>query len=170
MGWYVYMLKCGDGSLYTGATSDLLGRLEAHQRGNGAKYTRSHLPVSLVYWETAQSRSAALRREAAIKKLTRKEKLALVSRDEGDSMPPRPSLPLAQMDGAVNLLFLQMNDQGGERREGIGCGGRQSFHHTGLSQNGGGFKTQRDNGLSLLQIGAQTLHGSGGIFGSSVLI
>lgn len=79
MGWFVYLLRCGDGTLYTGSTNDLAGRLTAHQRGKGAKYTRSRLPVELVYWEDLPDRSAALRREAAVKKLTRAEKLVLVA-------------------------------------------------------------------------------------------
>ena len=79
MGWYVYILRCGDGSLYTGCTDDVARRLAAHQRGRGAKYTRSHLPVELVYREAAEDRSAALRREAAIKRLSRQEKLSLIA-------------------------------------------------------------------------------------------
>ncbi|MBQ9330912.1 MAG: GIY-YIG nuclease family protein [Oscillibacter sp.] len=79
MGWYVYILRCGDGSLYTGCTDDVARRLAAHQRGRGAKYTRSHLPVELVYREAVEDRSAALRREAAIKRLSRQEKLSLIA-------------------------------------------------------------------------------------------
>ena len=78
MAWMVYMLRCGDGTLYTGATNDLPRRLKAHQSGQGAKYTRSRLPVALAYQEEAEDKSAALRREAAIKRLTRQEKLALI--------------------------------------------------------------------------------------------
>ena len=79
MGYLVYILRCGDGTLYTGSTNDLPRRLRAHQAGRGAKYTRSRLPVELVYQEPAADRSAALRREAAIKALTRGEKLALIA-------------------------------------------------------------------------------------------
>lgn len=82
MAWIVYMLRCGDGSLYTGCTNNLSRRLEAHQRGRGAKYTRSRLPVALAYREEAPDRSAALRREAAIKHLTRRQKLALIKGGE----------------------------------------------------------------------------------------
>ena len=78
MAWTVYMLRCGDGTLYTGATCDLPRRLKAHQSGRGAKYTRSRLPVALAYQEEAEDKSAALRREAAIKRLSRQEKLALI--------------------------------------------------------------------------------------------
>jgi len=85
MGHWVYLLRCGDGSLYTGATDDVARRLCAHQSGRGAKYTRSHLPVELVYQEELCDRSAALRREAAIKKLSRGEKLTLVASYENKS-------------------------------------------------------------------------------------
>lgn len=80
MPWTVYMLRCRDGSLYTGCTDDLDRRLAAHRSGRGAKYTRSRLPVELAYREEAADRSAALRREWAIKQLTRAQKLALVER------------------------------------------------------------------------------------------
>ena len=79
MVWYVYLLRCGDGSLYTGVTNDLSRRLAAHQAGRGAKYTRSRLPVELVYREAVPDRSAALRREAAIKRMDRRAKLALIA-------------------------------------------------------------------------------------------
>ena len=79
MGYLVYILRCGDGTLYTGCTNDLDGRLRAHQAGRGAKYTRSRLPVELVYREAAADRSAALRREAAIKRMDRRAKLALIA-------------------------------------------------------------------------------------------
>jgi len=72
------MLRCGDGSLYTGCTNDLEARVERHRAGRGARYTRSRLPVRLVFSESAADKSAALRREAALKQLTREEKLALL--------------------------------------------------------------------------------------------
>ena len=75
----VYLLRCGDGSLYTGITNDLSQRLRSHQRGTGGAYTRSRRPVSLAYHETVRGRSAALKREAAIRRLSRAEKLALCS-------------------------------------------------------------------------------------------
>lgn len=78
MGWFVYMLRCGDGSLYTGYTDDVARRLAVHQSGRGAKYTRSHQPVELVYQEELTTRSEAMRREAAIKKLKRQQKLDLI--------------------------------------------------------------------------------------------
>jgi putative endonuclease len=75
---YVYMLTCSDGTLYTGWTTDLAERLAAHQAGRGARYTRTRLPVKLVYQETCPDRSSAMKRERAIKKLPRVKKLALV--------------------------------------------------------------------------------------------
>ena len=83
MAWYVYMLRCGDGSLYTGSTTDVERRLREHQNGTGARYTRSRPPVTLAYAEEAPDRSAAQRREAAIKKLSRVQKLKLIEKGEG---------------------------------------------------------------------------------------
>lgn len=76
--WWVYILRCADGTLYTGMAADVEQRLRVHNEGQGAKYTRSRLPVEVVYREACESRSAALRREAAIKRLRRPEKLELV--------------------------------------------------------------------------------------------
>jgi putative endonuclease len=78
-GWFVYILQCGDGTLYTGVTVSLERRLDAHQRGVASKYTRARLPVRLVYQETRRSRAGAQRREAAIKKMARHDKLRLLS-------------------------------------------------------------------------------------------
>ena len=75
--WVVYMLECKDGSLYTGITDRLPHRLEAHRAGRGAKYTRGRGPLILRYLEDCDNHSAALKRESAIKKLTKKEKWAL---------------------------------------------------------------------------------------------
>ncbi len=75
---YVYILKCSDGSLYTGWTTDLETRIKTHNSGNGAKYTRSRRPVSLAYYEEVSDKTAALKREAAIKKLPRSKKLELI--------------------------------------------------------------------------------------------
>ena len=82
MAWYVYMLRCGDGSLYTGSTTDVERRLREHQGGTGARYTRSRPPVTLAYAEEAPDRSAAQRREAAIKKMSRAQKLKLIGKGE----------------------------------------------------------------------------------------
>ena len=79
MTWWVYILRCADGTLYTGATNDLDRRLAAHNAGRGAKYTRARRPVALVYREEAADRRAALQREAALKKLARAAKLRLIA-------------------------------------------------------------------------------------------
>jgi putative endonuclease len=78
-GWYVYILRCRGGTLYTGIAIDLSKRLAAHQNGLGAKYTRSRLPVTLVYQEPQTDRSSALKREAELRRLGRSAKLALIS-------------------------------------------------------------------------------------------
>lgn len=78
MPWYVYILRCGDGSLYTGISDDVEKRFAAHASGKGAKYTRGRGPLELVYTEELPDKSAALKREAAIKKLPRQEKLKLI--------------------------------------------------------------------------------------------
>lgn len=75
--WYVYILRCGDGTLYTGITDDVEKRLAAHRSGHGAKYTRGRGPLSLLYTEAQPDRAAASRREYAIKALSRAEKLRL---------------------------------------------------------------------------------------------
>ena len=78
MAAFVYMLRCKDGSLYTGWTNDLEHRLAMHSSGRGAKYTRGRGPLELVYSEELPDKEAALRRECAIKKLRREHKLALL--------------------------------------------------------------------------------------------
>ena len=82
MSWYVYMLRCRDGSLYTGYTDDPTRRLATHNAGKGAKYTRSRLPVVKVYEECFADKSEALRREAAIKRLKKAQKEALLPKKE----------------------------------------------------------------------------------------
>lgn len=77
MTWVVYILKCGDDTLYTGITNDLAGRIAAHEAGAGAKYTRGRGPFMLAYSEECTDRSTASRREMAIKALAREEKLRL---------------------------------------------------------------------------------------------
>ena len=77
MEWVVYILKCADGTLYTGITNDLAGRIAAHEAGTGAKYTRGRGPFMLAYSEGCADRSVASRREMAIKALGRDEKLRL---------------------------------------------------------------------------------------------
>lgn len=77
--YFIYILKCSDDTLYTGSTNDITKRVHAHNTGQtGAKYTKTRRPVSLVYQEKFETKSEALKREYAIKKLTRKEKLTLL--------------------------------------------------------------------------------------------
>lgn len=76
--FYTYILECKDKSLYCGYTTDLEARIATHNEGKGAKYTKSRLPVKMVYHECLDTKSEALKREAAIKKLTRKQKLELI--------------------------------------------------------------------------------------------
>ena len=78
MTYWLYILRCGDGTLYTGTTDDVARRLAVHQSGKGAKYTRGRGPLTLAYQEACADKSAALRREIAVKRLTRAEKLALI--------------------------------------------------------------------------------------------
>lgn len=77
--WFVYMLRCGDGSLYTGIARDVQARLQMHRSGKGAKYTRGRGPLELMYMEECADKSEALKREWAIKALSREEKLHLIS-------------------------------------------------------------------------------------------
>jgi predicted GIY-YIG superfamily endonuclease len=78
--WTVYILRCADGTLYTGIAIRVEARLTAHRAGKGARYTRSRRPLRLVYRERVRDRSAALRRELVIKAMTRAEKLGLIGR------------------------------------------------------------------------------------------
>jgi predicted GIY-YIG superfamily endonuclease len=76
--WLVYILRCRDGSYYTGITNDLSKRLQAHRDGKASRYTRSRLPVQLVYLESAANRSAAIKRELVIKRMRRRQKEVLL--------------------------------------------------------------------------------------------
>lgn len=76
---YVYILRCSDGTLYTGWTTDIEKRVKAHNTGKGAKYTRARLPVELVYYKLEEDKSGAMREEYRIKQLTRKEKIKLAN-------------------------------------------------------------------------------------------
>lgn len=82
--FFCYILRCGDGSLYTGMTNDPQRRLSVHNRGKGGAYTASRLPVEMVYCEPVGTRSDALKREYQIKQLTREQKLKLIQ--TGDSI------------------------------------------------------------------------------------
>ena len=79
--WYVYILRCGDETLYTGITTDVLRRLQMHRSGRGAKYTRGRQPLELVYTEVCKDHSQALKREWQIKQLSRAKKEKLIKKE-----------------------------------------------------------------------------------------
>ena len=83
--WYLYILRCGDGTLYTGITTDVARRFATHREGRGAKYTRGRGPLELVYREVCGTHSQALKRELEIKALSRQEKLALLGQKETET-------------------------------------------------------------------------------------
>ncbi len=83
--WCVYLVRCVDETLYTGISNDVERRVDLHNRGKGARYTRGRLPVLLVYREPVGSRAAATCREAAIKRMSRAAKIALVQAAQGES-------------------------------------------------------------------------------------
>ncbi len=87
---YVYLLRCADGSLYGGWTTDLEKRVRTHNRGRGAKYTRSRLPVTLVYWEAYEDQREARKREWRLKRLSHREKLALIEAFRSPIPPETP--------------------------------------------------------------------------------
>ena len=87
--YYLYILECVDGSLYTGITTDVLRRLAEHKAGKGGHYTRAHTPLRIAYTEPHPDRSSASKREAEIKSWSRKRKLALVQLHGGQSRHPR---------------------------------------------------------------------------------
>jgi UV DNA damage endonuclease len=76
--WFLYLLRCADGSLYTGITNNVARRCKQHNAGTASRYTRSRLPVELIYQESQVSRSVALKRESAIKAMSRQEKESLI--------------------------------------------------------------------------------------------
>lgn len=78
--WFVYILNCADGTLYTGITNDLDRRIKAHNAGTASKYTRVRRPVSIMYSEEVETKGDALRRELQIKRLTRSEKMAIIKK------------------------------------------------------------------------------------------
>ncbi|MEA4892583.1 MAG: GIY-YIG nuclease family protein [Peptococcaceae bacterium] len=111
--WWVYMLRCADGSLYTGSTDDVERRAACHNQGKGAKYTRGRRPVTVVYREACPHRSAALKREAAIKKLARKEKERLI--ESGPPGEPPQWAPAVIYPGikTVSGAFTRIADEKG---------------------------------------------------------
>lgn len=84
---YTYIVECKDGSLYTGWTNHLEKRIQAHNEGNGAKYTKSRRPVKLVYFEEYETKEEAMKREYAIKQLTKKRKNQLIARQKEQRAP-----------------------------------------------------------------------------------
>ena len=85
---YTYIVRCADGTLYTGWTNDLKKRIKAHNDGKGAKYTRGRGPLRLVYRESCENHTRALQREIEVKKLTRAQKDALIARKEDTAETP----------------------------------------------------------------------------------
>lgn len=83
MSWSLYIVRCRDGTLYTGITTDVARRLRQHADGSGAKYLRGRAPLQLVYLEAGHTRSSAVRRETRVKRLSRAEKLALIAAAAG---------------------------------------------------------------------------------------
>jgi predicted GIY-YIG superfamily endonuclease len=98
--WFVYLVRCADGSLYTGVTRDVARRCRQHNAGTASKYTRSRRPVELVYHEAHPGRSSALKREAAIKAMDRQEKLAVVRRR---SQPAKEGRQVARLEDIPNV-------------------------------------------------------------------
>lgn len=88
--FFVYIVKCSDKTLYTGFTTDVSERIKKHNKGIGSKYTRSRLPVHLLYFEKLNNKSSALKREIEIKKLTRKQKLDLIESKCQSQLPVMP--------------------------------------------------------------------------------
>lgn len=87
--WFVYILRCADDTLYTGITNDLVRRCQQHNAGTASRYTRSRLPVVLVYQESQASRSLALKREVAIKALSRQQKELLIQTEHSSAVAPK---------------------------------------------------------------------------------
>lgn len=96
--YYVYIVRCADDTLYTGLAKDLAARLDKHNQGQGARYTRGRRPVTLVYYEQLPGKSEALKREMEIKRMTRQVKLNLIRdwqlHQGGDSQSPGSGFPL----------------------------------------------------------------------------
>lgn len=111
--FYVYIVQCSDGSYYTGWTPDIARRLDRHNKGIGAKYTASRRPVRLVYAEVAADRSAALRREYAIKQYSRGEKRTLIAqaRHLAQEARTRPCVVVGDSTGTLNVPTLITSEE-----------------------------------------------------------
>lgn len=98
---FTYMLKCGDGSLYTGWTNDMAKRLEAHRSGTGAKYTHGRGPLTLAYLEVWPTKQEAMSREAQIKRLSRAQKLLMIR--ESDWLRDLPEVVLGELGPELHV-------------------------------------------------------------------
>jgi predicted GIY-YIG superfamily endonuclease len=98
--WIVYIVQCADGSLYTGITKDVKRRCQQHNAGTASRYTRSRRPVKLIYQEAHPDQSSALKREAAIKAMTRKEKLAMIRQRK---KPAKGMREIARLEDIPNI-------------------------------------------------------------------
>ena len=98
--WFVYMVRCADGSLYTGIAKDVTRRCQQHNAGTASRYTRSRLPVELVYYEAHPSQSSALKREAAIKALDRRRKLTMA---QPRKKPAKAVRQIARLEDIPNI-------------------------------------------------------------------
>jgi predicted GIY-YIG superfamily endonuclease len=98
--WFVYILRCGDGSLYTGITKDVNRRSQQHNAGTASRYTRSRRPVKLIYQEVHPSQSSALKREAAIKAMNRREKLTMIQKRK---KPAKGVRQIAHLEDIPNI-------------------------------------------------------------------
>src|SRR6266851_1630928 len=98
--WFVYIVRCADGSLYTGITKDVKRRCQQHNAGTASRYTRSRRPVELVYHETHPSQSSALKREATIKAMTRRGKLTMIQQSK---KPAKGKREIARLEDIPNI-------------------------------------------------------------------
>jgi len=136
---FVYILQCADGTLYTGWTTDLTHRIQAHNRGKGAKYTRHRLPVKLVYMEKYPTQTTAMQREYAIKRLTRRQKLALIASQKLSAKWRQQMTKLTKIEGigatyAEKLQAAGIDSIEALLEQGATSSGRQSIvAQTGIS-------------------------------------
>ena len=111
-GWIVYMVQCSDGSLYTGITKDVVRRCQQHNAGTASRYTRSRRPVKLVYQEDQPDQSSALKREAAIKAITRREKLAMIQPKKKPAKAPRQVARLEEIPNVGPAIAADLRQMG----------------------------------------------------------
>jgi putative endonuclease len=130
---FVYILRCGDGSLYTGIAKDLAARLRQHQAGRASRYTRARLPVTLVWWRELTTWSDALREEQRIKRLRRREKEMLLAPSPGDLqhavLVEAQDAGVVQLDPVEKKPFFQLVTQGllGPSRSAVSEQAEQGF-------------------------------------------